>query len=133
MRKAVPAQGGHSHVSTGDAMTMNWMNITNIAPPERPATDHGEAELKAALDPIVSELLDIAVSAGWDRRKSAYTIMVLAARTFLEKNSGQGTFQRADQFAAAIVEADNMNTGAPPTVTDKAWTGLPDERAERRI
>jgi hypothetical protein len=60
---------------------MNMMNITRIAPPKLPATDlHYEADCKAALDPMVCGLLDMAETAGWDRRKAAYTLMYLAAR-----------------------------------------------------
>lgn len=60
---------------------MNVMNLNVIPPPSRAATDlNYEADLKVALDPILSELLDQAEHAGWDRRKAAYTVMFLAAR-----------------------------------------------------
>ncbi|AZO48873.1 MAG: hypothetical protein EOS54_02185 [Mesorhizobium sp.] len=60
------------------------MNVTNfnvIPPPSHAATDlNYEAELKVALDPVLDDLLDRTAAAGWDRRKTAYTIMFLAAR-----------------------------------------------------
>jgi hypothetical protein len=60
---------------------MNMMNITSIARPRhRPADLHYEADCKAALDPVLRGLLDMAEAAGWDRRKAAYTLMFLAAR-----------------------------------------------------
>lgn len=63
----------------GDAM--NMMKLEVIPPPSRAATDlNYEADLKTALDPVLSELLDRAEYAGWDRRKATYTVMFLAAR-----------------------------------------------------
>jgi hypothetical protein len=69
------------------------VDVTRISPPTRAATDlMYEAELKATLDPAVAELLDTAETAGWDRRKAAYAVMVLAARNLSEQkaNSGNG-------------------------------------------
>lgn len=63
----------------GDAM--NVMKINKIAAPQRTATDlNYETDLKTALEPVLTEVLDLAESAGWDRRKAAYTVMFLAAR-----------------------------------------------------
>jgi hypothetical protein len=57
------------------------MNIDRFPPPQRSPSDlNHEADLKALLDPVLSELLDRAESAGWDRRKAAYSLMFLAAR-----------------------------------------------------
>ncbi|MDX8449909.1 hypothetical protein [Mesorhizobium captivum] len=64
---------------------MNLMNLDIIPPPSRAATDlNYEADLKTALEPILSELLDRAEHAGWDRRKAAYTVMFLAARNLAD-------------------------------------------------
>lgn len=64
---------------TGDAM--DTININKIAPPQRAATEMNyEADLKAVLEPVLTEVLDMTESAGWDRRKAAYTVMFLAAR-----------------------------------------------------
>ena len=52
-----------------------------IASPTLPPTDFDyETECRAALAPLVDGLLDAAESAGWDRRKAAYTIMFLSAQ-----------------------------------------------------
>jgi hypothetical protein len=73
---------------------MNMMNMTNIErfpPPQRPPSDlNYDADLKAVLDPVLSELLDRAESAGWDRRKAACCVMFLAAR-----NVNHGTADRS--------------------------------------
>ena len=61
------------------------VNPDVIPPPSRAATDlNYEADLKTALDPILSELLDLAEHAGWDRRKAAYSVMFLAARNLTD-------------------------------------------------
>ncbi len=50
---------------------MKMMNINKLALSKRPATDlNYEADLKATLEPVPSELLDMA--AGLERRKAAY-------------------------------------------------------------
>ena len=52
-----------------------------IASPTLSKTDFDyETECKAALAPLVDGLLDAAESAGWDRRKAAYTMMFLSAQ-----------------------------------------------------
>lgn len=57
------------------------MNINKVAPPQHASTDlNYESELKGVLEPVLTEVLDTAESAGWDRRKAAYTVMFLAAR-----------------------------------------------------
>jgi hypothetical protein len=61
------------------------MNATdeseNIPPPGRPVTDLAyDGDCKTALEPRLSDLLEMAVAAGWDRRKAAYALMFLAAR-----------------------------------------------------
>ncbi|WP_245452135.1 hypothetical protein [Mesorhizobium waimense] len=67
---------------------MNVMTFDVIPPPSREPTDlNYEADLKTALEPFVSELLDRAENAGWDRGKAAYTLMFLAARRL---NDGKG-------------------------------------------
>jgi hypothetical protein len=35
--------------------------------------------------PVLTELLDLTQEAVWDRRKAAYTLMVLAAQQFLQE------------------------------------------------
>lgn len=71
--------GARTSLTLGEAM--NVMKLDVIPPPSRAAIDlNYEADLKTALDPILSELLDRAEHAGWDRRKVAYTVMFLAAR-----------------------------------------------------
>jgi len=60
---------------------MDTTNINKIAPPQRAATElNYEADLRVVLEPVLTEVLDTAESAGWDRRKAAYTVMFLAAR-----------------------------------------------------
>jgi hypothetical protein len=52
-----------------------------IAAPTRPKNDFNyETDCRAALAPLVDGLLDMAESAGWDRRKAAYTLMFLSAQ-----------------------------------------------------
>jgi hypothetical protein len=52
-----------------------------IAEPTLSRTDFDyEAECKAALGPVIERMLDAAESAGWDRRKAAYTLMLLSAQ-----------------------------------------------------
>jgi|APFEC2959095171_1045051.scaffolds.fasta_scaffold06092_2 hypothetical protein len=52
-----------------------------IASPNRAAADPAyEADLKEILEPRVSQLLDLMESAGWDRKKVAYNLMLFAAR-----------------------------------------------------
>ncbi|MER8829939.1 hypothetical protein [Mesorhizobium sp. M0988] len=63
-------------------VAMDMMNsFGKIAAPTLPRTDFNyEAECKTALAPIVDGLLDAVESAGWDRRKAAYTLMFLSAQ-----------------------------------------------------
>lgn len=52
-----------------------------IAAPTRPKNDFNyETDCRAALAPLVDGLLVMAESAGWDRRKAAYTLMFLSAQ-----------------------------------------------------
>ncbi|RJT27889.1 hypothetical protein D3227_35315 [Mesorhizobium waimense] len=70
---------------------MNVMNLDVIPPPSHAATDlNYEADLKTALDPILSELLDGAERAGWDRRKAAYAMKFLAARNLTDGKDPPG-------------------------------------------
>ncbi|MER8370099.1 hypothetical protein [Mesorhizobium sp. M1348] len=56
-------------------------SLGKIAAPTRPKNDFNyETDCRAALAPLVDGLLDMAESAGWDRRKAAYTLMFLAAQ-----------------------------------------------------
>jgi len=81
--------GARTFLTLGEAM--NVMNLDMIPPPSRAATDlNYEADLKTALDPILSELLDRAEHAGWDRRKAAYTVMFLAARNLTDGKGPPG-------------------------------------------
>jgi hypothetical protein len=60
---------------------MNMMNVAGIARPQHAVTDiRYDADCKAALGPMLLGLLDTAESAGWDRRRVAYALMILAAR-----------------------------------------------------
>jgi hypothetical protein len=66
------------------------MKVTNIkiSPPQHAATNEDyEIDLKSMLDPVLARILDRAESAGWDRRKAAYTMMFLAARKVTENRS----------------------------------------------
>jgi hypothetical protein len=64
---------------------MNIANPNPIPSPKRAVTDlQYETDLKAALAPAFSELLRMAQSAGWDRRRAAYAAMVLAAHELTE-------------------------------------------------
>ncbi|MER8726054.1 hypothetical protein NKH80_02585 [Mesorhizobium sp. M0904] len=61
-----------------------------MAAPTRPKNDlNYEADCRAALAPLVDGLLHMAESAGWDRRKAAYTLMFLSAQRV-----GAGTEER---------------------------------------
>ena len=69
------------------------MNATNdpedIPSPEREVTDLAyDGDCKTALEPQLSELLEAAVAAGWDRRKAAYALMFLAARQVTGADNG---------------------------------------------
>jgi hypothetical protein len=71
---------------------MNMLNINGnnrfdkIAQPKLPTTDlNDETELKGALEPLFAEVLDELESAGWERRKAAYVVMVLAAEQLSHK------------------------------------------------
>jgi hypothetical protein len=67
---------------------VNMTNVNKIAAPQRTATDlNYETDLKTALEPVLTEVLDLAESAGWDRRKAAYTVMFLAARQLSDGRS----------------------------------------------
>ena len=60
---------------------MNMMNSTGIPRPKHQPTDlHYEADCKAALDPMFRGMLDMTEAAGWDRRRAAYTLTILAAK-----------------------------------------------------
>ncbi|MGX9118200.1 hypothetical protein ACWTU6_16220 [Mesorhizobium sp. BHbsci] len=61
---------------------MDMMNsFGKIAAPTLSRTDFNyETECKTALAPLVDGLLDAVESAGWDRRKAAYTLMFLSAQ-----------------------------------------------------
>ncbi|RUU27350.1 MULTISPECIES: hypothetical protein [unclassified Mesorhizobium] len=63
-------------------VAMDMMNsFGKIAAPTLPRTDFNyETECKKALAPLVDGLLDAVESAGWDRRKAAYTLMFLSAQ-----------------------------------------------------
>jgi hypothetical protein len=61
-----------------------------IEAPTRPTTDFNyETDCRAALAPLVEGLLDMAESAGWDRRKAAYTLMFLSAQRVGAGNEGR--------------------------------------------
>jgi hypothetical protein len=52
---------------------------TELSSPNSSPTDiHYEADCRAALRPLLSEMLDLAEVAGWSRRRAAYAIMMLA-------------------------------------------------------
>lgn len=70
----------------GSAMNvMSIGNIGRIEPPSRPVTDFNyETDLQEALGPVLRTLIDAVESAGWDRHKAAYAVMVLAARHLSE-------------------------------------------------
>jgi hypothetical protein len=69
---------------------MNMMSsIAKIASPTLPMTDFAyEAECKVALGPPLLSLLEAAETAGWDRRKAAYTLMFLAAQQLSASGGG---------------------------------------------
>ena len=55
------------------------MMTTELASPTCSPTDiQYEADCRAALRSALSELLDLAESAGWSRRRAAYALMMLA-------------------------------------------------------
>ena len=52
---------------------------TELSSPRCSPTDtQYEADCRAALRPVLSEMLDLAESAGWSRRRAAYALMMLA-------------------------------------------------------
>lgn len=58
--------------------------LTELSPPTCPPLEPGyEAGCRAALNPILGEILDLAESAGWDRRRVAYAMMMLAAEELI--------------------------------------------------
>jgi len=62
---------------------MNAMTDTGSIPvPTRSPSEFlaYETECRSALKPLLSGLLDMAVSAGWNRRTAASTLMFLAAQ-----------------------------------------------------
>ncbi|WP_246679733.1 hypothetical protein [Mesorhizobium sp. B2-3-5] len=54
----------------------------SIPPPTHPASEFlaHEAECRSALKPLLTDLLDTAESAGWNRRTVASALMFLAAQ-----------------------------------------------------
>ncbi|WP_274630919.1 hypothetical protein [Arvimicrobium flavum] len=62
---------------------MNMISgIGSVTSPTRPPSDFlaHETECRVALRPAIEGLLDMAVSAGWNRRTAASTLMFLAAQ-----------------------------------------------------
>ena len=62
---------------------MNKMtDIGSVATPTRSPSEFlaYETECRSALEPLLTGLLDMAVSAGWNRRTAASALMFLAAQ-----------------------------------------------------
>ncbi|MCG7505091.1 hypothetical protein [Mesorhizobium retamae] len=62
---------------------MNKMtSIGSVPPPTRAANEFlaYETECRSALKPLLTSLLDMAETAGWNRRTAASTLMFLAAQ-----------------------------------------------------
>jgi hypothetical protein len=76
------AKAGTASLGSYAGVAMDMMNSFGvIATPTLPKTDFNyETECKAVLAPLVDGLLDAVESAGWDRRKAAYTLMFLSAQ-----------------------------------------------------
>ena len=57
-------------------------NTGSVPPPTHSASEFlaYETECRSALRPLLTGLLDTAVSAGWNRRTAASTLMFLAAQ-----------------------------------------------------
>jgi hypothetical protein len=67
------------------------MNIGKLPSPQRPKTDlKYDDECKAAIEPVLTSLLDMAVSAGWVRCKAAYKIMFLSSKQITEAKTALG-------------------------------------------
>jgi hypothetical protein len=57
-----------------------------------------EADCRTALRLVLSEMLDLAESAGWSRRRAAYAVMMLAAdelRSGRESQASDDNLERA--------------------------------------
>lgn len=69
---------------------------TELSAPTCSPTDiRYEADCRAALRPALSEMLDLAESAGWSRRRAAYALMMLATD---ELRSGRETQALASDY-----------------------------------
>jgi hypothetical protein len=63
-------------------LAMNMMpGIETVPPPTHPASEFlaYEMECRSTLKPLLARLLDMAQSAGWNRRTAATALMFLAA------------------------------------------------------
>jgi hypothetical protein len=59
---------------------MSLVDIAGVPSPRSKPADLGyEAECRDTLRPGFAVLLDMAEAAGWDRKRAAYAIMILAA------------------------------------------------------
>jgi hypothetical protein len=56
-----------------------------------------ETECRAALQPLLAQLLEMAVSAGWSRRTAASTLMFLAAKQVSAASENSSTAQGASR------------------------------------
>lgn len=54
------------------------MTIELSSPTGLPTDIQYEADCRAVLRPVLSEMLDLAESVGWSRRRAAYALMMLA-------------------------------------------------------
>lgn len=73
------------------------MTIELSSPTCSPMDIHYEADCRAALRPVLSELLGIAESAGWSRRRAAYALMMLATEEL-----------RSDRDSQALASDDTL-------------------------
>ena len=66
------------------------MDIVEMASPTcSPIDIRYEADCRAALAPIIGEMLDLPGAAGWNRRRVAYAAMMVAAQELRNGQKGE--------------------------------------------
>jgi hypothetical protein len=80
-------------LSSGETFAVGTLTgLGTVSGPKHPATEFlaYEGDCRAVLTPLFNRLLDMAESAGWNRRIVASTLMFLAAQQVTATKAGSG-------------------------------------------
>ena len=103
--------GGDLRVAVGLVCDQGNYMVIELPSPTCPPLEPGyEVGCRAALNPMLGEILDLAESAGWERRRAAYDMMMLAAEE-LKKGRKSEVENTDDPPSAWSVEGGQSQPG----------------------